>query len=327
MDFILGLFLAVVLLVAANFVDRQKEPSQLSRFEIWMGLQQLPLLAIGVFFNTAPPAQLQALQAGGLLLADFARAGLVFVGMGVWGLLVVLRPVRRVLGRLMPRLRADSAVHLLALVLCGYLVGNTAVTLAQGGLDALADVTVSASIWDVILQQGLFVFLAFMGAGAFIRRSGQPLRERLGLTSWRSVDWGVIIRWTGVLLILQTVIGAVWAVLDPQQSEMLSGINDVLLADFDTVWEWFLLAAASGIGEELLFRGALQPILGLGVTSVLFAVAHVQYGITPITLVVLLLGFILGIVRKRHGTTTAILIHFSYNFVLGMGALLAGMSV
>lgn len=35
-----------------------------------------------------------------------------------------------------------------------------------------------------------------------------------------------------------------------------------------------ILALASGIGEELFFRGALQPRLGLVATSLLFGVAH-----------------------------------------------------
>jgi uncharacterized protein len=36
-----------------------------------------------------------------------------------------------------------------------------------------------------------------------------------------------------------------------------------------------VLALASGVGEELLFRGALQPWLGLAVASLLFGAAHV----------------------------------------------------
>ncbi len=38
--------------------------------------------------------------------------------------------------------------------------------------------------------------------------------------------------------------------------------------------ETLLLALASGIGEELFFRGALQPVVGLLPASLLFGVAH-----------------------------------------------------
>jgi hypothetical protein len=36
-----------------------------------------------------------------------------------------------------------------------------------------------------------------------------------------------------------------------------------------------LLALASGFGEELFFRGAMQPVLGLWITSAIFGVVHV----------------------------------------------------
>jgi membrane protease YdiL (CAAX protease family) len=36
-----------------------------------------------------------------------------------------------------------------------------------------------------------------------------------------------------------------------------------------------LLALASGLGEELFFRGALQPVLGLLLTSLIFGALHV----------------------------------------------------
>ncbi|MGH9462908.1 MAG: lysostaphin resistance A-like protein [Vicinamibacteria bacterium] len=41
-----------------------------------------------------------------------------------------------------------------------------------------------------------------------------------------------------------------------------------------SVWQLTLLAAAAGLGEELLFRGVIQEELGLGVASVLFGLMH-----------------------------------------------------
>ena len=42
-----------------------------------------------------------------------------------------------------------------------------------------------------------------------------------------------------------------------------------------TLVECVLLALASGIAEELIFRGALQPLLGLWLTALIFGAAHV----------------------------------------------------
>jgi uncharacterized protein len=131
------------------------------------------------------------------------------------------------------------------------------------------------------------------------------------------------VRWIILLVLLQWGIGALWTLADPAQSDLLNSITEELVRDFDTVGEWFVLALAAGVGEELLFRGALQPVFGLGFTAVLFAIAHVQYGLTPISLVVLIIGVALGYIRQRTNTTVAIFVHFGYNFILGLLSLLA----
>ena len=109
----------------------------------------------------------------------------------------------------------------------------------------------------------------------------------------------------------------------PDEALQVSGLNETLLGNFDTVGEWLLLAAAAGLSEELLFRGALQPIFGIVPTSLIFAVSHVQYGLSPATLTVFMLSVVLGIIRKRSNTTVAILVHGGYNFTLGLLSLLA----
>jgi len=41
-------------------------------------------------------------------------------------------------------------------------------------------------------------------------------------------------------------------------------------------WNPLWISLAAGFGEELLFRGALQPLLGIWLTSVLFVLAHTR---------------------------------------------------
>jgi len=75
------------------------------------------------------------------------------------------------------------------------------------------------------------------------------------------------------------------------------------------------LGLFSGIGEEILYRGALQPAFGIVVTSLVFALHHSQY-VNPGLLVIFVIGLLLGLVRKYFGTTSAILVHALYNTVL-----------
>jgi len=78
---------------------------------------------------------------------------------------------------------------------------------------------------------------------------------------------------------------------------------------------WFSLCA--GVGEEALFRGALQPLLGLGVSSLVFTAAHFQTGgfrsMNPMKAVYAMLVFLaslaLGTIYARLGLLAAVVTH------------------
>ena len=323
MGLILPVGLIIVLIVAANVAAARRNGALAAAFDGALLLFNLPLVLVGLALLAAPPdaaADLAALS--GLPLLDLAAAGWVTLGMGAWGVLSCLRPARRLLARALP-LDPLSPVHALALALVGYLVGNTALTLTQGGLQELAEAAITVSLLDVVVQQALFVLAALFGVGFLVRRNGRDLQARLGLERPTAAQLRLGLRWIVLLVLLQWAIGAAWALLDPEQAELLGSINESMLAGFNTLGDWFVLALAAGVGEEILFRGALQPVLGLGFTSLLFAIVHVQYGITPITFAVFLIGLAIGVLRQRTNTTVAIFVHFGYNFVLGLLSLLA----
>jgi membrane protease YdiL (CAAX protease family) len=82
--------------------------------------------------------------------------------------------------------------------------------------------------------------------------------------------------------------------------------------------EIVILAAASSIGEELLFRGALLPWLGVWVQAVVFAALHVGPGrrFLPWTLSALVMGVALGWLAQWTGNLGGpIVAHFTINFL------------
>jgi hypothetical protein len=78
------------------------------------------------------------------------------------------------------------------------------------------------------------------------------------------------------------------------------------------------LGLAAALGEESVFRGALQPRFGLILTAVLFALLHSNYGITLSTVLVFAVGMVLGLLRQRYNTTASMLAHAIYNISLGL---------
>lgn len=311
-----------IILLANVLVVRGRRTEQIA-FNWVLLLLNVPVFLIGLFFLVVPDGFL-TLVFGELDLDTtyLHSVGLTLILTAIWGILVTLPQVRQLFARLMP-LNPRSPVHTLALLMAGYLVGQSALALSQGGLGGLAETAVPASIVLFVLSEILFAIVGLFGVGFLVRRQGPQLATRLGLEKPQPRHLLAGIGWIGLLVVLQTIAGAAWAFLNPEQAQLLEDVNRLLLAEVDNVWEWLILALAAGIGEELLFRGALQPVLGLGFTAVLFAMVHVQYGYSPIMLFIVFLALVLGLVRRYYNTTIAIFVHVGYDFTLGLLALMA----
>jgi len=317
-----GLFM-MGLIVLANVLFRRGKAIEQRLFSLLLLLLNLPVLLLGLFFVVVPAETLDRIYAGvGFTIIDGPAFGLVLLLTALWGIAVCLAPVRRLMARAIA-VDPDSVVHTLALVLAGYLIGQGALTLSQGGLEGLSETAQATSVFLVAASELVFAVMALLGVGFLVRRRGRALAQRLGLERPEPLHWFIGLGWIGVLVVLQIFVGLAWVALNPEQAELLESVNTLLLADFDTVWEWLILAIAAGVGEELLFRGALQPVFGLGLTSVIFALVHVQYGFSVFTLFILLLAVILGLIRRYYSTTIAIFVHVGYDFALGLLALLA----
>lgn len=250
------------------------------------------------------------------------------LGLGLWlpaaaAPLFLLPPVRRLLANLI-QIDARSSIHAVAASFVMLVVINLAFTLAVG-LETLADLSEGAetdggslllSLW---VQQITFAVWAVVGVGWLTRQRLLQALERLGLVVPRPAEVAVGIG-TGlvsvaVILVLETVAGAVGWGVDEDVQRLTEVLIGPLLGSIPGI---LTLGLAAGIGEETLFRGALQPRFGLLFTSLLFALLHSQYGITISTLAVFIVGLILGLVRNRFNTSTCVIAHAAYNITLGM---------
>ena len=80
----------------------------------------------------------------------------------------------------------------------------------------------------------------------------------------------------------------------------------------------FILAVASSVGEELLFRGALQPWWGLLPSAVVFALLHIGPGVRflPWTISALVIALVFGLLTSWLGDLGApIAAHFVINYM------------
>lgn len=257
-------------------------------------------------------------------------ASLPLIGFGLWfpalvGMVLLLPPVRRLFGRIVPQFDPASHVHAVALSLSVLIVVNLLTTLGVG-LDTLAeglaasgeDVPVGSIIGNLWIQQLLTALLAVLGVGWLVRRDTAAVMARLKLT--RPTQRQLLAACGLALLMVPVVAGLAllgaelgWDNADVEAlTEELLG--DVLL----TIPGILTVGLAAALGEETFFRGALQPRFGRFLTALLFALLHGNYGLSLATLAVFLLGYVLGVVRDRANTTTAMVVHAVYNMTLGV---------
>lgn len=177
----------------------------------------------------------------------------------------------------------------------------------------------------VLVSQLPLVALAVLGVGIGLRRGLRDVAARLGYGGITLPQLGVVAAFVAGALLLSAASDRVFEYLQPALHERVGeitsdlfsiegmGLSSVLLFGL-------LLGLGAAAGEETLFRGALQPVFGVVLTSLLFASLHVQYGPSVSLGYIFLLSVGLGILRSRINTTAAFVAHAGYNF---SGVLLA----
>lgn len=162
------------------------------------------------------------------------------------------------------------------------------------------------------------IILAVAGCGIFITRKPKEVLTRLGLV--RPEGWHIGI---ALLMIAFTfTYDYVWSQFTGSTGVggKLSTYNAGTFSASGGAGGAAFLALATGIcaglGEEILMRGGLQPVLGIIPAGILHGVLHGQFQHAPI-LIVQIAGWscAMGVVRKYTNTTTTIITHATYNFL------------
>ncbi|MBN1564505.1 MAG: CPBP family intramembrane metalloprotease [Anaerolineae bacterium] len=211
-----------------------------------------------------------------------------------------------------------SIVHTVALMLSLYFLSSQFIGFVlSGGLEGIAeDYAAGISAWDILLNGLPQVIIPIIGVGFGVRRNLVQTLKRLGLEvptiEQLAVGFGVVI----LLFIFIVSVAIVWqGVVSDETFEEQNQASDALSDSIGTLWMAFLISMTAGVSEEIAFRGALQPVFGLWPTAILFALFHMQYTLTPATLIILGVALAFGWLRRKYNTTVAILAHFLYNFV------------
>lgn len=318
----LGIVLAGILaiLVAANLGERY-EGWRVAAYLLAVGaavvVSILALLAL-TLVALAPTDAARAAAAAGVSTSRYAWGAVIELAAGILAILALLPGVRRTIGRLVHGFRSDSTINAVGLSL--YLLTLLFYISIQVSSDQLKQLTQggqSPSVVFIIATNQLpFLIVAFVGVGLFTRRNLRQTLLRLGLY-WPGWRWALGSVGVAVALVIFGIFfDMVMSHLTPEQSKNIQQVSNQLLKNVNSLLPAVAIALAAGVGEEILFRGALLPRLGNVAAALLFAVLHAQYAISLATLEIFILGLILGLLRKRAGTTAAIIAHTGYDMIL-----------
>ncbi|MGF1471549.1 MAG: type II CAAX prenyl endopeptidase Rce1 family protein [Rubrobacteraceae bacterium] len=280
------------------------------------------LTAVGLFLRasgqgTAGPEQLA-----------LATAGAAALVVGIAGLGLCVPPLRRVMGwRLKNRWWADPpvflALWLFAVILANNVVSLLIFTQVPNVAQLFPDGRLSPA--TILASQIPFLIVAVLGVGVGVRRNFRQTLSRLGYGAISVRQLGVVAVFVLGALALSIAANGLFAYLQPDLHRTVGDLSNSLfnprgLGPVAAVSFALLLGLGAGLGEETLFRGALQPTLGLVPAALLFASMHIQYGPSVLLGYVFLLGLGLGLLRRYTNTTASFLAHAGFN---ALGVMLA----
>lgn len=250
------------------------------------------------------------------------RSGILLLVIAGATLLPMFKRVRLLLGRLTP-VDPNSTVDISGVIVALWFMIASGAALFTVDLQALAS-QVNITVADSLVNVLAYPALAFSLVGVWITRSPREAVKRLGLERLEprqiAFSFGLVVP----LLIASTGLDVIGRQLQPDLYRQLEDVLKAMSSNVTNPLIAVVIAFSAGIGEEILFRGAIQPRLGIGITASLFAIAHTQYGLSYGTLGVLIIGIVLGYQRRAMNTTACIITHGAYNTVAFLLPLLAG---
>jgi membrane protease YdiL (CAAX protease family) len=269
--------------------------------------------------------------------ANGSNGGLIVLAVGVAMTLPLAKPVRKLFARftsLDPSSPVDMVglcLMLAAITFFGFAIirasdaseeipseANQIPRLPGSELttdDADDELFGSVSEAELVVQVVAEVGLAYAAVGWWFYRSFGEATARLGVVrpTWKTPL--IAIGFVLLGFIVNAVAGILTQQLQPDIYDEIQARTEEITSEVQNPLGAGVLGISAGVGEELLLRGALQPKFGIGMTSILFALLHTQYGFSFVVLGLFGMSVLLGLQRKYFGTTAAIMTHAIYDII------------
>lgn len=272
---------------------------------------------VGLYLLFGIPGGLMLVAGLALLANGNAILGTLLLLVGLGLTLPLIHAVRVGLAEVMP-FDPDSAIDMTGLCVVlgalGWFTANSLAPMASNPPD-VSEIP-SVSVAELVVQAAAFLALAYIAVGFPYWRDLLQATERLGIVmpDLRTIGMGV----AGTIgaFLVAGLASYISQQINPDLGESLNEIVDTMTAQVQNPIGAVILGASAGIGEEAVFRGALQPRFGMVLPSLLFTMLHgPQYGFNVALLGLFGVSMILALLRRNANTTAAMIAHALYNAV------------
>ena len=304
-----ALLYAVLLTAVANIETARKSETRLLR------ALTIPLPLALLIYPLSVPSGDEPLRAT-LVIAGVVSTLLMFTLIGVERPWLWVARIIKSTGRFEAiAFDAKHRVHRLAALLL--IFGLVALSWQALNAEPQAFADAASAAPQLLFGALLYLALAILGVGWLTRRDWSAVMRRLGLRRPRLSDWLAGAAAAIALHLFVALAITVWqGAVEPTTFEtQTAGAQTLIAALRSSLLVGGLLAMSVGIGEEILFRGALQPVFGMVITSLLFVALHTQLAFTPAAGILYVVSLVFGLLRARVSTTAAIIAHAAYNAI------------
>jgi len=271
---------------------------------------------VGIYLLFGLPGGLLSV-AGLALTTNGMDGGLLILGLGLAFSLPLIRPFRRLVASVTP-MDPTSPIDLsgLAMILAvmTFLVMQAVLTGPVESDNATTTALTGNVIW-LVLNAATFVLVAYAAVGYRIYRSGPQATERLGLRVPDLKTIGLGLAFVIPSFAASTIGSILTAAFQPDVVGNLEETMEQMTSGLQNPMGALFIGLSAGIGEEVLFRGAVQPRFGIVIAALFWTALHVQYDFSFVLLGLFGVGVLLGLERRYFGTTAAIITHAVYNII------------
>jgi membrane protease YdiL (CAAX protease family) len=266
---------------------------------------------VGLYLVYGLPGVL--LVVAGLALTVYSReSGPLLLAAGLGLTLPLVKPFRVQMARLIP-IDPNSPTDMsgLSLLLCviGVLIAATWHSQEPSSDNSAVEYS------QLVVQLLAWILLSYIIVGTRLRRTVPQANERLGLRRPTLTIIAISVGFLVIALMVNGFAGTLTAIFQPHTSDAIQSSLDEMTGDLQSPFGALLIGVSAGIGEELFFRGALQPKFGIVLTALCFALLHTNYGFSFVTLGVFGMGVVFGLQRKRYGTISPMITHGLVNLI------------